>query len=132
MLKKIPFLPVLAAVLFFAAIQSLWAVPSGRPWLEKDATARVFINVPRSSGAVACDALWRLPWQTSEYGAEEAGRHISVYRTSDGRRVDNFYVRELTQDRIAIAFEAFTAGDYELYYTPGADVGTNAFPALSG
>lgn len=127
MLKKIPFLPVLAAVLFFAAIQSLWAVPSGRPWLERDATARVFINVPRSSGAVACDVLWRLPWQTPEYGAEEAGRHISVYRASDGRQVDNFYVRELTQDRIAIAFEAFTAGDYELYYTPGADVGTNAF-----
>lgn len=127
MLKKIPFLRVLWLALFCAAVQSLHAASSGRPWLEKDATVRVFLNVPRSSGAVACDVLWRLPWQTPECEAEEAERHISVYRASDGRRVDNLYVRELTADRVAAVFEAFTAGDYELYYTPGADVGGNPF-----
>lgn len=127
MLKKIPFLLILSAVLFFAAVQGLWAAPSVRPWLEKDATVRVFVTVPRGAGAVACDILWRLPGQTPEYGAEEAGQHVSVYRASDGRRVDNLYVRELTADRVAAAFEAFTAGDYELYYTPYSNISNNAF-----
>lgn len=109
------------------AVQSLHAAPSGRPWREKDATARVFVTVPRGAGAVACDILWRLPWETPMHGAEDAGSHVSVYRASDGRRVDNLYVRELTADRVAAAFEALTAGDYEIYYVPHADISNNAF-----
>lgn len=112
-------------LMFFASI-SLGAQPAA-PWVEPTASVRAYVYVARPAGAVRADVVWRMPSDFPGKKAEEALRHVAVYRASDGQRVANVYVREISPDRLVIAFEALSAGNYILYGAPYADLSDRAF-----
>ena len=111
--------------MFFASI-SLGAQPAA-PWVDPTASVRAYVYVARPAGAVRADVVWRMPSDFPGKKAEEALRHVAVYRASDGQRVANVYVREISPDRLVIAFEALSAGNYILYGAPYDDLSDRAF-----
>ena len=117
----------------FFLVAALWmACPalaqSGQnPWNEPDASVRGCVYVPRAGGAVRADVVWRLPWDFPAAGGAQAAPHVAVYRASDGRRIAEVYVREFSPDRLVLAFEAPSAGNYLVYGVPYGDVSLRAY-----
>ena len=107
-------------------VAPVWAQDSV-PWAEKAATVRAYVYVPRAAGAARAEVLWRLPLEFPSCGAAQAAPHVAVYRASDGKRMGDVYVREFSADRVAVAFEAPSAGNYVIYGAPYAGIGERVF-----
>ena len=89
-------------------------------WEESSAGVRAIVEVPKGGPAVTADILWRLPFNVEENPSPEAmwGK-ISVYDASSGRQVRNVHVRELSADRVILAFGPADAGTYHVYFSYG-------------
>lgn len=89
-------------------------------WDESPAGVRATVEVSKSCPAVTADILWRLPFGVEENPSPEVmwGK-ISVYDASSGRQVRNVHVRELSADRVILAFGPADAGTYHVYFSYG-------------
>lgn len=117
----------------FVGFVLLWvAGPAGARdaravWGLPEASVRAVVFVPRPANAVRAEVLWRLPIDFTPGSGAEAAAHVAIYRVSDGKRMENVYVREFSPDRLAVAFEAPSAGNYYVYGVPYHDVSVRAF-----
>lgn len=96
-------------------------------WNLPEASVRAVVFVPRTCSAVRAEVLWRLPLDFTPGSGAAAAAHVAIYRVSDGRRIENVYVREFSPDRLSVAFEAPSAGNYYVYGVPYGDVSVRAF-----
>ncbi|MDD4819404.1 MAG: DUF6067 family protein [Flavobacteriales bacterium] len=85
----------------------------------KDSAASVMAKINIGVGkAVVADVIWGLPFPVEKYTPEQMYATVKVFNHQSGIRISNFYIRELTAERLTVAFEPLGSGEYDIYFSP--------------
>ena len=102
------------------------------PQTWKDTTASVLATVDIGVGkAVVADILWGLPFPMEQIRTGEEYSKIKIYNHKSGLRISNFYIREITSERLTVAFEPLGSGQYDIYFAPEAKNDTAKYQYLN-